>query len=178
MNARELLDLIDKHASPHSVRADGLDVKETILRALRLLAAAEANDGTGCELIENLRTEADLCRNETATDIADLLDDAASALIATGAQFNALKDERNGLAARVRELERDAERVRLGLALSLDPLVINSDNIGGIRRSLFLPVDCLWNAMVRELTAERENQPPRHRDDVQQEIDAARGSKP
>lgn len=62
------------------------------------------------ELIKNLRDEADLCRNETATDIADLLDDAASALIATGALFSALKDERNGLAARVRELEGDASK--------------------------------------------------------------------
>lgn len=154
MNARELLDLIDKHASPHSVRVDGLDVKETILRALRLLAAAEANDGSIPEMTKAVQEGRG---------------------IELGCQF---ERERNGLAARVRELERDAERVRLGLALSLDPLVINSDNIGGIRRSLFLPVDCLWNAMVRELTAERENQPPRHRDDVQQEIDAARGSKP
>ena len=28
------------------------------------------------ELIERLRDESDLCRNETATDIADLLDEA------------------------------------------------------------------------------------------------------
>ena len=154
MNARELADWIERE--PRIVLDQG---RETILRALRLLAAAEANDGTTPET------------------------DAAFPLSVWPADFacdfaRRLERERNGLAARVRELERDAERVRLGLALSLDPLVINSDNIGGIRRSLFLPVDCLWNAMVRELTAERENQPPRHRDDVQQEIDAARGSKP
>lgn len=30
------------------------------------------------DLIDDLRTEADLCRNETATDIANLLDRAAA----------------------------------------------------------------------------------------------------
>lgn len=34
------------------------------------------------DLIDRLHTEADLCRNETATDIADLLDEAAKALSA------------------------------------------------------------------------------------------------
>ena len=176
MNARELHDAINENTMRNTPLTEGEE--ETILRALRLLAAAEGGEAERSKLVEDLRTEADLCRNETAEDIAELLDDAASSIIAMSSQFKALKDERNGLAARVGELERDAERVRLGLALSLDPLVINSDNIGGIRRSLFLPVDCVWNAMVRELTAERENKPPRHRDDVQQEIDAARGSKP
>lgn len=32
------------------------------------------------ELVRRLRDEADLCRNETATDVADLLDEAADAL--------------------------------------------------------------------------------------------------
>jgi len=35
---------------------------------------------------------------------------------------------------------------------------ITSDNIGDIRRSLFLPFDCGdWNGLVRDMTAESEN---------------------
>ena len=109
MNAKEALQLCDVSGGPvEVVLYPAGEFAETILRALRLLAAAEANDGERSQLIEELRTEADLCRNETADDVADLLDDAASSLIATGALFKALKDERNGLAARVGELEKDA----------------------------------------------------------------------
>jgi len=39
----------------------------------------------------------------------------------------------------------------------LDTLVINGDNIGGIRRSLFMPWDSEWNGIVRDETAIREN---------------------
>ena len=109
MNARELLDDLESGLIDEFMSAE---VKAIYIRALRLLAAAESNDGTVCKLVEDLRTEADLCRNETATDIAELLDDAASSIIAISAQFNAIKDERNGLAARVVELTPDAERYR------------------------------------------------------------------
>ncbi len=109
MNAKALLALIDECGMIEIVNRSGRDsdgwIQETILRALRLLAAAEANDGTKAELIRNLQDEADLCRNETAEDIAELLDDAASSIVAMSLQFKALKDERNGLAARVGELE-------------------------------------------------------------------------
>lgn len=39
----------------------------------------------------------------------------------------------------------------------LDTLEITSDNIGDIRRALFLPHDCPWNEWVRMETADREN---------------------
>lgn len=84
------------------------------------------------------------------------------------ASVDALKAERDAL-------KEDAERIRIGLGFVLDPQVINSDNIGDIRRSLFLPINCQWNDIVREETAARENKPPRHPDDVQAAIDAARG---
>jgi len=36
---------------------------------------------------------------------------------------------------------------------------ITSDNIGHVRRSLFMPFECDWNKWVRELTGARENKP-------------------
>ena len=100
MNARELLDLIDKHASPHSVRVDGLDVKEIILRALRLLAAAEANDGTTPETdaFVSVRFGQMACSHGELTDYA-----------------RRLERERNGLAARVAELEKELQAHRVHL---------------------------------------------------------------
>ena len=59
-------------------------------------------------IVQDLRDEADLCRSETADDIAGLLDDAASCIVAMKSQFNAVKSD---LAARDAELER--ERIRL-----------------------------------------------------------------
>lgn len=44
-------------------------------------------------IVQDLRDEADLCRNETATDIADLLDDAASCIVAMKSQFTALRSD-------------------------------------------------------------------------------------
>lgn len=38
----------------------------------------------------------------------------------------------------------------------LDTLTITGENIGEIRRSLFLPWDSAWNGLVREETAARE----------------------
>ncbi len=48
---------------------------------------------------------------------------------------------------------------QLGVRLRgyLDGLTITSNNIGDIRRSLFLPFDCEWNRIVRDETAKREN---------------------
>ena len=69
-------------------------------------------------MVRRLHDEADLCRNETATDVADLLDEAAAALeqywsvalehAATIAeryptQTNAGEDVADGIAATIRE---------------------------------------------------------------------------
>lgn len=43
----------------------------------------------------------------------------------------------------------------------LDTQKINSDNIGEIRRSLFVPWDSKWNGIVRDETAAREKPSPR-----------------
>lgn len=45
---------------------------------------------------------------------------------------------------------------RLELCTYLDSIAITSDNIGSIRRSLSLPYDSEWNAIVRDETAARE----------------------
>lgn len=42
----------------------------------------------------------------------------------------------------------------------LDGLTITSENIGDIRRSLFVPYDGIWNSVVRDETAVRENKRP------------------
>lgn len=46
---------------------------------------------------------------------------------------------------------------RLELQMHLDAFVINSENIGDIRRSLFVDCDSAWNSWVRDETAAREN---------------------
>jgi len=51
--------------------------------------------------------------------------------------------------------------MRAEMCAWLDTQVITSDNIGDIRRSLFVPWDSWWNAWVRDETAERENKSPR-----------------
>lgn len=43
------------------------------------------------DLVQDLLDEADLCRNETATDIADLLEEAAYCIAAIGSQFKGVK---------------------------------------------------------------------------------------
>jgi hypothetical protein len=48
-------------------------------------------------------------------------------------------------------------KVKQAVFLYLNTLVITSDNIGDIRRSLFMPFDCKWNGWVRDMTAELEN---------------------
>ena len=113
MNARELLDLIDKHASPHSVRADGLDVKETILRALRLLAAAEDNDWTKAEVLPSF-IAIHLCSDYTRGKCGDpAYDDCCCQKLVRG--YEQINNERNGLAARVVELEKELQAHRVHL---------------------------------------------------------------
>lgn len=46
------------------------------------------------------------------------------------------------------------------LAVYLDRMTITGRTIGDIRRSLFHPFDCPWNAAVRDMTAEREQRYP------------------
>lgn len=94
MNARELQDYLKgESADRANVLEEDLPI---ILRALDLLARVEESES---EIVKNLRDEADLCRNETATDISDLLDDAASCIVAMASQFVALKAERDRLKA-------------------------------------------------------------------------------
>lgn len=42
----------------------------------------------------------------------------------------------------------------------LDGLTITGDNIGDVRRSLFMPWDSAWNGVVRDETAKRERPAP------------------
>lgn len=48
------------------------------------------------------------------------------------------------------------EEDRLALRAHLDGVTVTSENIGDIRRSLFLPFDSAWNGLVRDETAKRE----------------------
>jgi hypothetical protein len=48
------------------------------------------------------------------------------------------------------------ETLRQELIAWLDQQVITSDNIGEIRRRLFMPWASQWNAIVRDETAQRE----------------------
>lgn len=71
-------------------------------------------------------------------------------------------------------LRADAACNRAALGFMFDAMVINSGNVGEIRDDWTLPMACQWNAWVRDLTAERENQPPRHSSDIDAAIDSAR----
>ena len=53
-------------------------------------------------------------------------------------------------------VDRDAD-LRREMQTYLRTLTITSDNIGGIRRLLFVPWDSQWNGWVRDDTAAREN---------------------
>jgi hypothetical protein len=55
-------------------------------------------------------------------------------------------------------VDRDAE-MQKELRVYLDNMKITSENIGEIRRSLFLPWESQWNGWVREETAKREAKP-------------------
>lgn len=52
-------------------------------------------------------------------------------------------------------VDRDAD-LRIEMRTYLDTLTITGDNIGDIRRSLFMPFNSSWNGWVRDDTAERE----------------------
>ena len=110
---------------------------ETILRALRLLAAAEANDGTTPE------TDALAKLYSTQFQIAEIA--------------RSFERERNGLAARVRELEPDAERLNW---LEKNPR--HSQIIVGDKTA-----DCVFYGLATETLMP-----------LRAAIDAARGSKP
>lgn len=56
-------------------------------------------------------------------------------------------------------IDRDAI-LRDELRVYLDTLHIGGDNIGDIRRSLFVPWESQWNGWVRDETAHREGRPP------------------
>lgn len=84
MNAKDLIGPLEQQPDHYLMTDD--DETQVILRALRLLAAAEANDGstpvTDEQLIQGMFVDADLSRR--------------------------FERERNGLAARVAELEASA----------------------------------------------------------------------
>ena len=73
------------------------------------------------------------------------------------------------------EGERGIAGLRTEMRAYLDAQIVTSENIGDIRRSLFLPWDSLWNGWVRDETAARENRvsasrvdpvpPPPHQED-------------
>jgi hypothetical protein len=56
----------------------------------------------------------------------------------------------------VDQVKAETMNLRHELGIYLDTLVITGDNIGEIRRSLFMPWDSAWNGIVREVTAQRE----------------------
>ena len=95
MNAKErkrLIDAIETYLP--------LEYREPILRALRLLAAAERNDGSTQETDDGAFYVDHFDGNFTEIEVT------RSVIPRT------LERERNGLAARVAELEKDAERYR------------------------------------------------------------------
>ena len=100
MNARELHDKLEyEHkAGLRWLFSSDAQERETVLRALRLLDAAEANDGSTPET-DRLFTVKNI---GAATKDGIGNDDLYAA-------FVAIERERNGLAARVRELERGIE---------------------------------------------------------------------
>lgn len=111
MNAKQMIAKLDGYGGIIPFNSEELDVT---LRALRLLAAAEANDGNCPE------TEAAMCRYTGGEPVT--FPKGLSAVVPYSFAAN-LERERNGLAARVRELEQfhlerqsaeylDAERYR------------------------------------------------------------------
>ena len=152
MNARELLGPLEQQPD-HYLMTDK-DETETILRALRLLAAAEANDGT--------TAETDIARaidqlNLVAVGLEPTFSVSAKWVKGAIALIEALRNERNGLAARVVELTPDAERYRW-LRKPQDHICVDveEENEDG------------WTGTFYALV----------RDDLDAAIDAARGSKP
>ncbi len=55
------------------------------------------------------------------------------------------------------------EAMHKKLCVHLNDCMITSENIGSVRRSLFLPFDCEWNGVVRDETAARENNKSPHK---------------
>jgi hypothetical protein len=61
---------------------------------------------------------------------------------------------------RLRWMAQPPIALRGELGTYLDGLVITPDNIGDIRRGLFMPWESAWNAYVRDETAKRERAVP------------------
>lgn len=118
MNARELHGTLSKFG----VGVMDPEMSSTILRALDLLARVEESEA---EIVKNLRDEADLCRNETATDIADLLDDAASCIVAMASQFSALKAERDRLKTHAEAMASELLDLRDGRLIGTQAVVVD-----------------------------------------------------
>ncbi len=51
------------------------------------------------------------------------------------------------------------DKVKTAVFRYISALVITSDNIGDVRRSLLMPFDCKYNGWVRDTTAALENKP-------------------
>ena len=98
MNAKEALHWMENDTGIMSCNDDAWPV---VLRALRLLAAAEANDGNCPE------TEAAMCRYTGGEPVT--FPKGLSAVVPYSFAAN-LERERNGLAARVVELEAALDR--------------------------------------------------------------------
>ncbi len=47
--------------------------------------------------------------------------------------------------------------LHLDMIAYLEGIAVTSENIGNIRRSLFMPFECKWNGYVRDATAAYEN---------------------
>lgn len=62
------------------------------------------------DLVVRLGDEADLCRNDGANDIADLLDEAKAALVEADRKNEAMLAEWNAAEARIKELKAEVER--------------------------------------------------------------------
>lgn len=105
MTAKQMIAKLDGYGGIIPFNSEELDVT---LRALRLLAAAEANDGNCPD------TEGAACRY-TGGDLVTFPKGLSAVVPYHFAA--ALERERNGLAARVRELEREVDSMRLNLKL-------------------------------------------------------------
>ena len=96
MNAKDAIDLLDQCGSCDILHGN----EELVIRALRLLAAAEANDGSTPEC-DAAQVQVEVWVNGERREQCTTAINDNTAL--------RLERERNGLAARVRELERGIE---------------------------------------------------------------------
>ena len=151
MNARELLDEIERDLAAGNFAPSELEDAHILRRALRLLAAAEANDGSTPETdaFVSVQFGQMACSHGELTDYA-----------------RRLERERNGLAARARELEPDAERWEALVAIwhEATELFLTQDEDGTWSIAI--------NESVDNVAGHWDGDTPNAA------IDAARGSKP